>query len=136
MKEEVKVLWLEALRSGQYQQGQETLRRKNSSGPMNATTDQFCCLGVLCDLYAKAHPDRTVWTEATKERHIALNLVPFDLGDGLIEHEYLPMRVRVWAGLDPRDPQVTYNDEVTDISSLNDNGVSFTQIADLIEDQL
>jgi len=33
--------WIAALRSGEYQQGQELL---------HPTEDEFCCLGVYCDL--------------------------------------------------------------------------------------
>ena len=35
--------WVEALRSGKYQQAKGSLRRG----------DAMCCLGVACDLYAK-----------------------------------------------------------------------------------
>lgn len=41
MKRELKAQWLEALRSGKYEQGQFMLR----SGD-----DKYCCLGVLCDI--------------------------------------------------------------------------------------
>jgi hypothetical protein len=44
MKPDVKQAWLTALRSGDYQQGQGYLRQG----------DQYCCLGVLCDLYGQA----------------------------------------------------------------------------------
>lgn len=44
MNPEFKVKWLEALRSGKYEQGQVNLRSKQ---------DKFCCLGVACDLEAK-----------------------------------------------------------------------------------
>src|SRR5687768_4898762 len=39
--------WVKALRSGKYQQGRGYLKQKNH------LTNQFeyCCLGVLCDLY-------------------------------------------------------------------------------------
>ena len=40
MNKEVKKLWVEALRSGKYEQGRGCLRKG----------DKFCCLGVLCDL--------------------------------------------------------------------------------------
>lgn len=33
--------WVEALRSGKYKQGRQALRNRN---------DEFCCLGVLCDI--------------------------------------------------------------------------------------
>lgn len=38
--------WVEALRSGKYEQGKNGLRTK----------DKFCCLGVACDIY-----DNTIW---------------------------------------------------------------------------
>lgn len=41
MKTELKKRWLEALRSGEYKQGQRRLRNNS---------DEHCCLGVLCDL--------------------------------------------------------------------------------------
>lgn len=46
----VKKKWLKALRSGKYEQGQECLLTRTEEG------DKFCCLGVLCNLYAKEHP--------------------------------------------------------------------------------
>lgn len=45
MKAELKHDWVGALRSGDYIQGREHLRSTNGAG-----IDQFCCLGVLCDL--------------------------------------------------------------------------------------
>lgn len=41
MNAELKAKWIEALRSGRYEQGRERLR----------SDDGFCCLGVLCDVY-------------------------------------------------------------------------------------
>ena len=43
LRDEVKAAWLEALRSGQYTQGEGALR----------AGDRYCCLGVLCDVYRK-----------------------------------------------------------------------------------
>lgn len=40
MNPEIKAKWIEALRSGKYQQTAGTLRNN----------DGFCCLGVLCDV--------------------------------------------------------------------------------------
>ena len=40
MNEDIKIKWLAALRSGEYQQTKEALRAEGS----------FCCLGVLCDI--------------------------------------------------------------------------------------
>lgn len=40
---EPRKLWVEALRSGEYEQTNGALRYE----------DKFCCLGVACDLYRK-----------------------------------------------------------------------------------
>lgn len=42
MKAELKQRWLNALRSGNYQQGSGYLNRQ----------ERYCCLGVLCDVYS------------------------------------------------------------------------------------
>ena len=41
MDKALKAKWLEALRSGKYKQGRKKLRSED---------DEFCCLGVLCDI--------------------------------------------------------------------------------------
>ena len=41
MNKNVKVEWVKALRSGEYKQGRGVLRSKE---------DEYCCLGVLCDV--------------------------------------------------------------------------------------
>ena|SRR6185312_5054794 len=41
MDAELKQKWIDALRSGQYEQGNGQLRTQD---------DKFCCLGVLCDI--------------------------------------------------------------------------------------
>lgn len=41
MDPELKKKWVEALRSGRYKQGTEMLR---------SLDDEFCCLGVLCEV--------------------------------------------------------------------------------------
>lgn len=41
MRPELKQKWIDALRSGNYSQGEAFLRDNN---------DNFCCLGVLCDV--------------------------------------------------------------------------------------
>ena len=42
MNSELKAKWVAALRSGRYKQGDGLLRSRN---------DEYCCLGVLCDVY-------------------------------------------------------------------------------------
>lgn len=48
MNPEVKKIWLEALKSGEYKKGVDRLRSEDNA---------FCCLGVLCNLHAIAHPE-------------------------------------------------------------------------------
>jgi hypothetical protein len=58
MKYELKVKWLEALRSGKYQQTTGELRGG----------DKFCCLGVLCDVAKPGAWKGESWTWITNER--------------------------------------------------------------------
>ena len=143
MKTDIKNQWLEALRSGHYQQGIRALRHINTQE--KDQPDQFCCLGVLCDLYAKAHPNDLNWGPQTAFYNVPF-LTRFE-GDDEIHKSmsYLPMRVREWAGLKNSDPivnvqltsvhGVAYTDE-TNLSKLNDSGWPFTRIATVSEDQL
>ena len=73
MHKRIKRIWLEALRGGKYEQTTGVLRSKK---------DGFCCLGVLCDLYIKAHPKelcsitattapRSVWNTILVAAHLA-----------------------------------------------------------------
>lgn len=113
MKAEIKKLWVEALRSGEYKQTTGQLRDNNS----------FCCLGVLCNLHALAHPDI-----ATKQKYRCKYM-----GNSYI----LPNAAKVWAGLKLLyGDEVTIGDHTTDLADHNDNGRTFEQIAKAIEEQL
>lgn len=48
-KRALRTEWLAALRSGEYRQAPGALQANDASG--------FCCLGVLCDLAVKRHPE-------------------------------------------------------------------------------
>lgn len=111
MNPEIKAEWVAALRSGEYKQGKRYLR---------SVDEEFCCLGVLCDLYAK---DQGVddWSIDVMGRY----------GDELPAPE-----VATWAALDVYDPQITVNGKTGCCSMHNDNGATFAQIADAIEAQL
>ena len=54
MKPEIKKLWVDALRSGEYKQAREVLRTNGGTS--------FCCLGVLTDLYCKSN--NKAWYDA------------------------------------------------------------------------
>lgn len=115
MNPEIKKRWVDALRSGEYQQTHGNLW----------DSDGFCCLGVLSDLAVKD------------------GVVEWDLGviqDPETDHRsagLLHDKVIDWAGLERRDPEVTdQKDRPTTLSIINDMGEPFTVIADIIEEQL
>jgi hypothetical protein len=111
MNPKIKQKWLNALRSGEYQQTQERLRKE----------DGFCCLGVLCDLYIKENNVEWQHNEV----------------DGYFygKHSYsLPLSVVEWSGVEDSNPFV--NGQTSSLASLNDKGSTFIEIADLIEEHL
>jgi hypothetical protein len=119
MKEDIANLWTQALESGKYDQCRGALKRVEESGYGCG----YCCLGVLCELYREENED-AVW-------------VHDDYGDGerfFVEDEaesaVLPHVVREWSGLALPDGWIT--SEGRSLASLNDEGASFLQIAELI----
>lgn len=128
MNTEIKQKWVDALRSGEYQQATGRLR----------SNDGFCCLGVLCDLYAQ-EPFNKGWVFKGEYEE---NPLPQDYWYFDEESELLPPSVRQWAGLNSNCPDLRLEDEDegywrdTTVAELNDDGTTFNQIADLIEAQL
>ena len=118
MKPEIKEKWVAALRSGEYQQTTEVLHDDNG----------FCCLGVLTELYRQEHGGE--WEKISDSSTIYKFVNKFYL-DGC-ETEILPWTVVHWSGLNDQVPHLADNY----ISNLNDSGMSFAKIADLIEEQL
>lgn len=117
MIESVKQLWLKALRSGKYKQGRNNLR----------TEDEFCCLGVLCDLYQK-ETGQGSWEEDIAERKRFLD------GTGDDSLKVLPAGVKDWAGVAVGNPDVFGGED--SCAGLNDNGEDFLYIANAIEESL
>lgn len=116
MKTEVKAQWLTALRSGDYAQGSQRLRRLD---------DTFCCLGVLCDLAVKAgvipEPERERGDRGSYEYGASGNAA------------FLPSEVARWADIDRWGQKHDGEDTSHDLVQLNDNGATFAEIADVIE---
>ena len=125
MKADIKAKWVAALRSGQYEQAEGVLR--NDEG--------YCCLGVLCDLYAKE--TGMDWWDGGGEYAMHGN------------NNTLPIEVRAWAKLadefgsyveiETDEDGATHPPYRTDVSltELNDTwNYDFKQIADVIEQQL
>ena len=112
MNPQIKQKWVDALRSGGYQQTQRYLRTDNG----------FCCLGVLCDLYAK---------ENNVEWNLVNNGHNYEFQD---KESHLPSSVVEWSGVEDSNPLV--NDKTESLANLNDRGSTFNVIADVIEHQL
>lgn len=131
MNPDIKQRWVEALRSGEYLQGTGTLHTR-AVGTNFEEAHHFCCLGVLCDLAFKdgviPAPELNVddWTHTYGR-------------DDDLDNNLLPKVVMRWAGLDLPGPHVHYvNDEgiegEIELAVLNDGGVSFEEIARIIEE--
>lgn len=117
MDKAVKEKWLKALRSGEYKQCKYQLRSRDNG---------FCCLGVLCNLHAQAHP------EIAEKQESIHNY----MGEATLPHK----EVLKWAGIpvgyggNSVDVIVTYKHETVSLAQLNDDyGLSFKQIANVIE---
>lgn len=114
MNQEVKGLWLTALRDG---------KRKQGRGRLKNTDGTLCCLGVLCDIYLESKGLK--WDEGAQRGAIS----------GM--EWALPSSVVEWADLPVRSPAVIFEGCATHLINLNDRHcLSFDQLADLIEAQL
>ena len=102
-----------SLRSGNYEQGTQFLR----SGT------EYCCLGVLCDLYIKENGGLK-WERVE------------DCDIDVLVGEDQPQIVVSWAGLPEPSPDIVVDGNTDCIAAYNDNGAPFSVIADLIEAQL
>jgi len=127
MKETIAKKWVKALRSGKYKQGKDLLKK------ITKKQEQHCCLGVLCDLYNKEQKLKNKPPIKQKiERDISNR---YDLVRFGTTAELLPTTVRRWAGVKTSDGMILFKDYIhrDSLSSLNDRGVTFKKIANLIE---
>ncbi len=96
--------WVEVLKSGKYEQGKGTLEANG----------KFCCLGVACDLFIPKDKQMR-----GKKGHL-VGMLPHD-------QDYAPD----WLHSVNADIRVGYG---TSLSTMNDRGESFIEIANIIED--
>jgi hypothetical protein len=105
----VKARWVEALRGGEYRQGQGALR---------SAVNEFCCLGVLCTLV-----DPSRWGDQPQA--------------GRYGYHAADRPCRPSYGYPPEDVYVAIGLSSTvagRLATKNDEGLSFSEIADLIEE--
>jgi hypothetical protein len=112
MNPEVKTRWVAALRSGEYRQGDGCLRN---------IADEFCCLGVLCDVHEVGGWHLDGGREFTYAGY---------------DNELPPPDLKEWAGLDWQSTYVVIDGVLNTLYHHNDNGRTFAEIADAIEEQL
>lgn len=111
MNATVKALWIDALTSGEYKQAYGWLRSDN----------RYCCMGVLCDLYARERQNVN-WSDMAQGVYVFIS-----------SSTNLPFSVMRWAGLKSKDPKTTKGT----LSKLNDNDqLTFDEIAAIIEKDL
>ena len=125
MNPKVKAKWLKALRSGEYDQTREKLLRRTSKG------DKFCCLGVLCNLYAQEHLGTGFRLEDLSFFNSVFEL-PSEVADWamleghLIEDISMDALAPTWCRL-----------ATTHLAYMNDEaGKNFNEIANWIEENL
>ena len=117
----VKKKWIAALLSGEYKQAQGRLHEPGTSS--------YCCLGVLCDLYRKE----------TGKGQWDMNGC-FEVNGGVSGRGVPTRAVWMWGGLPDHNPDVnlsSYNLMSNGtLAAGNDAGLTFAQIAEVIEAQL
>lgn len=159
LKPEVKQKWLEALRSNQYPQGKEALRKteimSSDSVDMKLPIDCFCCLGVLCDISSVGK-----WTKINNESYcydaaedrgddfppigvvnLVLNTEAQDINEEAIRVSELKDSSGFVQAFKKWKPHWTSRRILEDrvfvcLAIMNDSGASFEQIADVIEQYL
>jgi hypothetical protein len=127
MNEAVKSEWIKRLRSGDYAQTKELLRDDKG----------YCCLGVLCQIAIENEviPDWEV-TVTPEFNAYSLSTVDPENGSSHFDDSTLPWAVVKWSGLDNINPYIHEPDGYSrPISEPNDNGMPFSEIADMIEEQ-
>jgi hypothetical protein len=128
MNPRIKALWVNELRNGGHEQGVEALRRQKP----DKANPEYCCLGILCEIAVREGvigPSTPIYQGNDETL--------FDYADE--PTNLLPAVVQLWAGLSSEDPEVDAGNigrTEESLAGLNDSGVPFAEIAQLVEEQL
>ncbi len=118
MNPNLKAQWLKALRSGEYRQGEFRLRDGG----------QYCCLGVLCDIIDPDGWEGDIFHDR-HNRESSSNVVPVSMALDLFGLEGL-------AATTNQNGELSFRDRTgsnVNLADMNDSGMPFHQIADVIE---
>lgn len=126
-------LWANALRSGEYAQGNGVLARADHDGVV-----RYCCLGVLCEVAISAGLDIQVKnTGGTRFFDDAELMPPESVNDWAGFATDSDYQVPIPDGFDPEEGSVFENFEgqsAVELAALNDaHAYTFDQIAEQIE---
>ena len=117
MNQDIKKRWVAALRSGTYKQCKGSLCKNN----------EYCCLGVLCDILKK-------------ELNLNINHSLDEPTSLSYDDAYftLPSKVREYAKITEVGDVYQKIDDVQyfALTTMNDDGISFDEIANIIESEL
>lgn len=143
MNPEVKALWLNALRSGEYKQAQGALK-VTTRYVGEVETDSFCCLGVLTDLAVKAgimkegEEEPGMRSDSWTRKFAAYFTASDDVCDPAYgEGSGLHPAVQAWSGLASNVGILPHHlGSYKSLVALNDGAqYTFEEIANVIEEQ-
>lgn len=120
MDKKIALKWAKALESGKYKQAKDAL----SSREKPKEKYGYCCLGVLCDIYAKEMKGGK-WKPEYGARYFVID------GDDRNDAD-LPFAVQCWAGMSSESGD---RKEGSSLAQLNDTGTAFKDIAKIIREE-
>lgn len=115
MNKEIADKWIAALKSGEYKQTKSVLNRDNN---------EFCCLGVLCELAIKEGLSIRKEIDDCNGEHVCF----YDNS-----YNVLPWSVVKWARMKHCNGEFRdIEDKAQELTYINDNGKTFEEIANVI----
>ena len=120
MKKKIMEKWVKALRSGEYKQGE---------GNLCDSKNNFCCLGVLTELFIQEKHKKT---KNGKIKYGWEEKNGFLIFEG--ETLFLAKQVMKWSGMNTNSGTIKTNSlAYKSLANLNDKKFSFKELADIIE---
>jgi len=121
--------WVEALRSGRFQQGTRALTMIAADGK-----EFDCCLGVACKV-AIENGLKIKVSKSTRTSAGNTDMCALILYGELQRYGVLPLEVREWLGLNQSDGMYMADGIERYLTHENDVGATFAEIADIVESQ-
>lgn len=132
MKQDIALDLIDRLRSGKYTQGHSVLRSTTDDGAV-----KNCCLGIVCDMAVEAG---VITSPVVYETWAGETSYSYGDEENGFNHAVLPEVVKDWAGFYTDNgsfvPDSDADQEMQEhhcLSGFNDTGVTFPEIADIVE---